>query len=95
MPAQGALILGAAPTGASGPRVACVFFSRVDRISLSHRLWHAMAHELGHLLLPGYQHSRIGLMRGICTTDDFINATQGRLRFSPAGARLLRAALDR
>ena len=45
-------------------------------------LGHAMAHELGHLLLGTNSHSASGLMRAHWTREDLTNASRGNLRFS-------------
>lgn len=45
-------------------------------------LGHAMAHELGHLLLGTNSHSPSGLMRAHWTPEDLANASKGNLRFS-------------
>ena len=45
-------------------------------------LGHAMAHELGHLLLGTNSHSPTGLMRARWTHEDLANAAKGNLRFS-------------
>jgi hypothetical protein len=45
-------------------------------------LGHAMAHELGHLLLGTNSHSPSGLMRAHWTREDLANASKGNLRFS-------------
>jgi len=45
-------------------------------------LGHAMAHELGHLLLGTNSHSPSGLMRAHWTREDLTNASKGNLRFS-------------
>ena len=45
-------------------------------------LGHAMAHELGHLLLGTNSHSPGGLMRAHWTGEDLANASKGNLRFS-------------
>jgi len=45
-------------------------------------LGHAMAHELGHLLLGTNSHSLTGLMRAHWTPEDLANASKGKLRFS-------------
>src|SRR5262245_44096702 len=63
-------ILGAAIHTAQGSSVAYVFYRRVageaDKYDVSRPLLLAcaMAHEVGHLLLPGRRHARAGLMRG-------------------------------
>ena len=46
-------------------------------------LGHAMAHELGHLLLGANSHSPSGLMRAHWTGEDLTSASKGNLRFSP------------
>ena len=50
----------------------------------------AIAHELGHLLLPTAGHSDLGLMRAWWDRDDFGRAERGQLRFSAEEAALLR-----
>jgi len=45
-------------------------------------LGHAMAHELGHLLLGTSSHTPIGLMRAHWDRDDLTKAARGNLRFS-------------
>jgi len=45
-------------------------------------LGHAMAHELGHLLLGTNSHSSSGLMRAQWTGEDLAMASKGNLRFS-------------
>ena len=53
-----------------------------NHISPSVILGHAMAHELGHLLLGVNSHSRSGLMRAHWTREDLAKASKGKLRFS-------------
>jgi hypothetical protein len=45
-------------------------------------LGHAMAHELGHLLLGTNSHSPSGLMRAHWTREDLADASKGNLRLS-------------
>jgi hypothetical protein len=45
-------------------------------------LAHAMAHELGHLLLGTNSHSPSGLMRAHWTREDLSKASKGNLQFS-------------
>jgi hypothetical protein len=52
------------------------------RVSPSVILGHAMAHELGHLLLGTNSHSSNGLMKAHWTREDLTNASKGNLRFS-------------
>jgi len=53
----------------------------------------AIAHELGHLLMPGGGHSRDGIMRACWNRDDFTRADQSALRFSNEQVALMRARL--
>jgi hypothetical protein len=91
------MILGAAIHGAQGSSVAYVFYRRVadeankHDVSRSLLLACAMAHEVGHLLLPGRPHSRAGLMRGVWDYDEFHRAANGLLRFSAEEGESIRA----
>src|SRR5262249_38908584 len=91
-------VMGAALRTAGGSRVIYVFYERVRAeaerydVSTALVLACAMAHELGHLLLPAPGHSRDGLMRPCWTRDDFQRASQGTLRFSSEQAKQIRAA---
>jgi hypothetical protein len=89
-------------------RVAYVFYNRVVRVArmyldTSRRrgaydtdyvivLAHAMAHEIGHLLLP-YGHSATGLMRADWDAKDMRLAVHGRLNFTGEQAGLIRTRL--
>ena len=89
-------------------RLAYVFYSRVEHIALTHLnvprhiekdeiysvivLAHAMAHEMGHLLLP-YGHSSTGLMRADWNAKDLRLAEDGRLNFTSEQAELIRGQL--
>jgi hypothetical protein len=41
-----------------------------------------MTHEIGHLLLPKYSHSRRGIMRAKLGRDDWQRAAKGTLLFN-------------
>lgn len=56
-------------------------------VSASVILGHAMAHELGHLLLGTNSHSSIGLMRARWDREDLAKASRGNLRFSQEQSR--------
>jgi hypothetical protein len=89
-------------------RLAYVFYNRVEYIARTHLnvshdaerkdlysivvLAHAMAHEIGHLLLP-YGHSPTGLMRADWNAKDLDLALDGRLNFTSAQAELIRGQL--
>jgi hypothetical protein len=54
-------------------------------------LGHAIAHELGHVLLGTSEHSRYGLMAGQWRDTDLDRAALGLLQFSTAEAARMRA----
>lgn len=62
-------------------------------VSKSVILGHAMAHELGHLLLGTNSHSPSGLMRAHWTRQDLNNASVGKLRFSKKQCLKIRSRL--
>lgn len=62
-------------------------------VSQSVILGHAMAHELGHLLLGTNSHSPSGLMRAHWTRQDLTNASVGNLRFSKEQCLKVRSRL--
>lgn len=86
--------------GKRGTR-AYVFWSRVERASLSFTasldkvLAVAIAHELGHMLLPDGKHAKSGLMAAPWDPSHFRSASAGLLLFSEASAELIRRELER
>jgi hypothetical protein len=92
-------VLGAAMRTGEGNAVAYVFYQRVHaeaaryKVSTGLVLACAIAHELGHLLLPGATHAPTGLMRACWGRDDFNRADQGQLRFLPDDVARIRAGL--
>jgi hypothetical protein len=58
-------------------------------------LGHAMAHELGHLLLGTNSHSREGLMRANWEPGDLAQASRGRLLFSSEESTRMRSRFTR
>ncbi len=98
---------GAVGTRDSGGRLAYVFYDRVARIAGTYLnpsrdrpvdldtvivLAHAMAHEVGHLLLP-HGHSDTGLMRADWDADDLRGAVNGELTFTAGQAESIRRLL--
>jgi hypothetical protein len=79
---------------------ASMFYDRVKeeaettRGSLPGILGHAMAHELGHLLLRTSGHTPGGIMRARWTPDDLRLVACGRLLFTPEQAQLIRAEVS-
>jgi len=93
-------VMGAALRTGSDTRLVYAFYRRVRAeaerhgVSTSLLLACAIAHELGHVLLPGRRHSRDGLMRACWNSHDFHRADQGLLRFSADEAALIRQRLQ-
>jgi hypothetical protein len=56
-------------------------------------LGHAIAHELGHLLIPGDAHGN-GIMRSSWAYREWQQAQEGTLLFFPSHARAIRQALQ-
>jgi hypothetical protein len=56
-----------------------------------HILAHAVAHEIGHLLLRTLKHARTGLMRANWGPEELQLACRGLLLFAPREAARLRA----
>ena len=90
--------MGVAPSPGDGTRgtLAYVFRDRVMAFADAHRLAHAyvlaaaLAHEIGHLLLPPNAHAPDGIMRGSWDPALFPPRVPGVPGFSPPEARLLR-----
>jgi len=82
--------------GVAGGRFANIMFGRVERLAhgtstdLATVLGHAIAHEIGHLLLPPNAHSSGGIMNA---TLDPLLAAQGVLWFSSREADRVRAGI--
>jgi hypothetical protein len=97
---SGNTVMGAAIRTHSGKAVAYVFYRRVQaeaeryQVSTGLVLACAIAHELGHVLLPVHGHAPAGLMRACWSRDEFQRAEQGQLTFLPAEVARIRAALD-
>jgi len=93
-------VMGSAVRTADGSAVAYVYYRRVQaeseryEVSTGLVLACAIAHELGHLLLPMRAHAPDGLMRACWSREEFHRAAQGQLRFLPAEAARIRAGLD-
>jgi hypothetical protein len=94
-------ILGVSIHGAQGSPAAYVFYRRAAeqadryRVPRSVVVAAAMAHEVGHLLLPSTRHADRGLMRAWWNAEEFVSAAQGDLRFSSEEGASIRANLRR
>jgi hypothetical protein len=53
----------------------------------------AIAHELGHLLMPGRPHTIAGVMRAALGRQEILLAAQGALAFLPVQAQLMRTTI--
>ena len=98
----GSQTLGVAAQPQKGtPAIAGVFYDRVQKLargdaaSTAMILGHAMAHELGHLLLGTNSHSPVGLMRAQWNSRDLQLASAGDLDFTAHQAASLREELVR
>jgi len=69
--------------------------SRPSGVPLAVVVGHAMAHEIGHLLLGTRDHSAADLMRAQWSSTELQRAAQGQLRFSEDESARLRRAVAR
>jgi hypothetical protein len=96
---SGNTVMGAAMRSGGGNAVAYVFYRRVQaeanryEVSTARVLACAIAHELGHLLLPVRTHAPTGLMRACWSRDEFHRAEHGQLTFLPAEVARIRDGL--
>jgi hypothetical protein len=63
--------------------------------SLGKVLGHAMAHEIGHVLLGTDAHSVGGLMKARWGRADWLAVAAGHLRIAPEDGERMRSGLDR
>ncbi len=83
--------------------LAYVFYHRVEEFVQARNLHEhkarilglAVAHEIGHLLLPLHSHSSRGVMRATWDREDFELAARGNLDFTPKQAELIRSEVLR
>ncbi len=96
-------VFGFAPrTETQAGRWIYIFYHRVEELVQQRRLQEhkarnlglAMAHELGHLLLPFHSHSRTGIMRARWNRQDFQLAALGNLGFTTQQTELIRNELS-
>jgi tetratricopeptide (TPR) repeat protein len=81
------------------PASASVFSDRVKELakgggtSIEVILGHAVAHEIGHLLLGSNSHSSMGLMRSKWSRQDLVQAAGGELQFTQGEVARIRDGL--
>ena len=77
-----------------------LFYDRAERlheisgVSRASILGHAIAHELGHLLLGTNSHSPAGIMRARWQPTDLASASKGALLFSTVESQAMKNKLD-
>ena len=97
-------VMGFAPTSTGSYRRAYVFYNRIKAFTQMMAemlsdvragvvLGHVIAHEMGHLLMPGEAHTTVGIMRADWDRRQWIDASAGRLLFSASQASRMRATL--
>jgi hypothetical protein len=75
---------------------ALIFCNRVERVSasggidLATILGHAIAHEIGHVLLGSPEHSAVGIMKARWGIADYQNAAKGCMKFTPSQCNVIR-----
>lgn len=78
---------------------ATIFYDRVEAIgrtngiNVSTLLGHAMAHEIGHVLLGATPHSPDGIMKARWAKSDYQRAAMGLLEFTPSERAAIRRRL--
>ncbi|MFB3923753.1 MAG: hypothetical protein ACE145_18670 [Terriglobia bacterium] len=98
-PTQTCLGMAVVPGARARADMAYVFFYRVEELARTRSLCatdglgHAMAHEIGHLLLGVQSHSPMGLMRVCWDRTDLVQAATGWLIFSDQEADRIRAEI--
>lgn len=97
--------LGLAPGSGPDRQSVYVFYDRVEAVAMEHAadsrvntaqiLGHAIAHEIGHVLLNVETHSAAGIMRGDWSLSDLQNVSYGYLLFTTRQAKVIREEADR
>lgn len=96
--AKGGFSLLLSPEGGRG--IIHVFFDRMIEVSQCHKvplelvMGIAVAHEIGHLLLPRQPHALAGIMRAELDSADWRLATQGWLGFTDGQNEIMTAGLQ-
>jgi hypothetical protein len=104
-------VMGLAPGVGPDRQIVYVFYNRIDRVNgtqlqlearldgiyvrTSQTFGHAIAHEVGHLLLNTEGHSKTGIMRATWQLDDLRDVALGRLFFTSQQAEVIRAEVIR
>jgi len=92
-------VLGWVPGGTTGGRIAYVFASRIEDEARRHGvdygrlLGTVLAHEVGHVLLPGRPHASAGLMRAVCDAKQIRQLIVGGLEFTAEETAVIRKVM--
>jgi len=92
-------VLGMMPGATAGGRLVYVFAARVEATAKRNQgdfgtlLGAVLAHEVGHVLLPGRGHAFSGVMRPLCDSRQIRNVALGVLTFTPQEATFIRNRL--
>lgn len=95
-----ASVLGAALGSDENGGTLSLFYDQVLRIAQQYSqpiddvLALAIAHEMGHVLLPKPAHSNTGIMRAEWDGDEIRHAVVGSLAFTPVQTALIRSKVD-
>ncbi len=90
-------VLGTAFEASDGGGTLWVWYRQVVRMArqygqpLGQVLALAVAHEVGHLVLPHHGHSSTGIMRALWGGDDIRHAVVGGMRFTAEQAAIMRS----
>jgi hypothetical protein len=78
---------------------AYIFYHRVEELAATEQalpaqiLGHALAHEIGHLLLDSNRHSDVGVMQAEWRSEQMELLSSGRFLFTGSQSRQMRAAV--
>jgi hypothetical protein len=93
-------VMGMTPEAGENGGTASVFYDQVLRMAHHYRqpveelLAIAVAHEMGHVLLPPPGHAPTGIMRPVWDGRDIRHAVLGSLTFTPTQAALIQAKVS-
>jgi hypothetical protein len=91
---------GASPASHDDDRTALIFYDRIDRLMRSLQadpsclLGYIVAHEVGHLLLPGVPHAANGIMQPHFPALQLYPGRVNLVRFSPLEGARIRERID-
>jgi len=93
-------VMGATIWTAARTPIVYLFYRRVEAVSAKYASAVSMvfactlAHELGHVLMPGHTHAPDGLMRASWRREELQRADQGQLQFTREEVARIRSSTD-